>query len=138
MKQIRKQKYSWARWGVFTFLMGVGLVLNTNEPQVEALEFQNSHLGTFEGNTTFTTSSGTGVQPTLAIEVKNQDGVTQHYETSEGSLMIPNTQEGATIERAILKGNTLVNRFDNKCYDLSNWNGPLYRKFYFDILEIFL
>ncbi len=114
MKQIRKPKYSWAQWGVLTFLMGVGLVMSDHQAQVEALEFQNSHLGTFEGKTIFTTSSQTGVQPTLDIEIKNQDGTLRQYNTSSGSLAIPNTQEGATVKSAILRGQTLVNLFKNK------------------------
>lgn len=113
MKQIPKPKYSWARWGVLTFLMGVGLVMLDHQAQVEALEFQNSHLGTFEGKTIFTTSSQTGVQPTLDIEIKNQDGTLRQYNTSSGSLAIPNTQEGATVKSAILTGQTLVNLIDN-------------------------
>lgn len=109
MKNTQKQNKKAIYWGVLTFLTGAGLLFNVNHSQVEAIDLSNSHLGTFEGNTTFTTSSGTGVQPTLAIEVKNQDGSTQSYETSSGSLTIPNTQEGATIKSAILKGETLVN-----------------------------
>ena len=40
------------------------------------------------------------------------------------------------IKSAILTGQTLVNKFDDKCYDLSNWNGSLYKIFYFDNLEV--
>ena len=56
-------------------------------------------------------------------------------EHSGNNITIENSVE-SNIENAVIKGNTLVNRFDNKCYDLSNWDGSLYKTFYFYNLEV--
>lgn len=109
MKRVQKQNQKFIHWGLLTFLMGAGLLLNANPSETEAIEFSNSHLGTFEGGTVFTTSSSTGVQPALAIELKTPYNSQTYYESQNGSLVLKNTQEGATIRSATLKGQTLVN-----------------------------
>lgn len=94
---------------ILTFLIGTTFLATQNTSQVEAVNFTNSHLGTFEGQTIYRLTSETGILPNLELELKNQDGSIDHYETSNGTLDLTKTKHGATIKSAILKGNTLVN-----------------------------
>lgn len=120
MKSVQKQSKKVISWGVFTFLMGIGLVFNTNPAKAETINFSHSYLGTFEGSTTFATSSHTGIQPGLSIETKSPYGSGSYYETRSGSLTLKDTREGATIKNAALKGQTLVNLAKNKSCNSKN------------------
>ena len=78
------------------------LVAHASQIQVDA-----SHIGTFEGTTTFTTISENDAMPSLFIEVKDQKGeLTQSY-SEEGIITIPNTNEGTYITQAKMFGRTL-------------------------------
>lgn len=79
--------------------------------------------------------SGNTLVNCVLEDTENDDYVSFDQDYEGQSFTINGTSEGA-IKSAILSGNTLVNKFDNKCYDLSNWSGSLYRIFYFDNLEV--
>lgn len=65
-----------------------------------------THLGTFEGSTTFTTSSSNGINPGLFIEVRDVDGDLKQYTSEEGVITVENTKEGAYVTQAKLLGKT--------------------------------
>lgn len=73
---------------------------------VEATTGRVSHLGTFEGSTTFETISSNDVQPGLLIEVTDNEGNLTQYQSEEGKITIPNTHEGAYVTQAKLLGKT--------------------------------
>ena len=73
---------------------------------VEAMKSVATHIGTFEGSTTFTTSSSNGINPGLFIEVMDEDGNLTQYESEEGVIAIPDTKEGAYVTQAKLLGKT--------------------------------
>ena len=98
------------KWTSEFIISCLGIVLLTTPSQcAEAGQIGNSHIGTFEGSTTFTVSSENGIQPTLFLEVIDKKGNLTQYESKKGSITIPNTEEGATVKRAILKGQNLIN-----------------------------
>lgn len=72
----------------------------------EAIQSVATHIGTFNGSTTFTTSSRNGINPGLFIEVMDDEGNLTQYESEDGVITIPNTQEGAYITQAKLLGKT--------------------------------
>lgn len=105
-----------SRWGVPLALATVCLVNHQSEITVQANEPRASHIGTFEGETTFSLSSDTGILPSIEIETKDVYGNTHQYQSEGGNLVIPDTEDGITIQSAILKGQTLVNlvsRYEN-------------------------
>lgn len=107
--KIRTPKRIGISKGIGLFLIGsICLVMNPS-PEVEAIDFTTSHLGTYKGETTFTTSSSTGISPSLTLEVDGPHDSGKRYEAQSGSLTLSETEEGATIKSAILKGQTLVN-----------------------------
>lgn len=73
----------------------------------EAHQTRVNHLGTFEKQTTFTLSSKTDVLPQFSFEVVNDEGRwDEHYLTGK-TMTITNTYEGATLKKAVLKGETI-------------------------------
>lgn len=92
--------------GLMTISCSIGL---WNPSQIEIAEAEKSvatHIGTFEGSTTFRTSSRNGINPGLFIEVMDEYGNLTQYESEEGVITIPNTKEGAYITQAKLLGKT--------------------------------
>ena len=95
------------KWSFLTLGCLLG-VLNplTREP-VEATSLGGpSHIGTFEGGTTFTTSSSNGINPGLYLEVMDEYGNYHEYTSEDGVITIPDTQEGAYVTQAKLLGKT--------------------------------
>lgn len=64
------------------------------------------HIGTFEGSTTFTTSSSNGINPGLYLEVMDSEGNYTEYTSEDGVITVPNTREGAYVTQAKLLGKT--------------------------------
>lgn len=91
-------------------LMVVGSTICLLNPSkmdsVEAARVTGSHIGTFNGSTTFTTTSRNGINPGLFIEVMDDDGNLTQYESEEGIITIPDTKEGAYVTQAKLLGKT--------------------------------
>lgn len=88
-------------------ISGAICLLNPSKANpVEAVKVGGSHIGTFEGSTTFTTTSQNGVNPGLFIEVMDGDGNLTQYESEEGMITIPDTKEGAYVTQAKLLGKT--------------------------------
>ena len=73
---------------------------------IEAAKSVATHIGTFDGRTTFTTSSSNGINPGLFIEVMDDEGNLTQYESEEGTITIPDTKEGAYVTQAKLLGKT--------------------------------
>lgn len=94
------------RWGIFAAIATFGLTNPMNPSTVEATKTGPSHIGTFEGSTTFMTSSRNGINPGLFIEVMDENGNLTQYESEEGVITIPNTKEGAYVTQAKLLGKT--------------------------------
>lgn len=91
----------------------VGVLNPTQSELVEGAGLGGpTHIGTFEGSTTFTTSSGNGVNPGLFIEVMDDYGNLMQYESEEGVVTVPNTKEGAYITQAKLLGKTKYRDID--------------------------
>ena len=65
-----------------------------------------SHIGTFEGSTTFTTTSSNGINPGLYLEVLDEYGNYTEYTSEDGVITVPNTREGAYVTQAKLLGKT--------------------------------
>ena len=85
----------------------VGLLVTTPNNKVEGAGLGGpTHIGTFEGSTTFTTSSSNGVNPGLFIEVMDEYGNLTQYESEEGVITVTNTKEGAYVTQAKLLGKT--------------------------------
>lgn len=101
-----------SRWGIPLTLATFCLMNHQNEITVQANHYRSSNIGTFEGETTFSLSSETGVLPSIEIETKDVYGNTNQYQSEGGNLVIPNTEEGSSIKSAILTGQTLVNLLD--------------------------
>lgn len=93
------------KWGIPMLLSTICLMTNTENTTVEASKGV-SHIGTFNGSTTFTTSSSNGINPGLFIEVMDDYGNLTQYESEDGVITIPNTKEGAYITQAKLLGKT--------------------------------
>ena len=97
------------QWGVWV----VGCLIGVLNPlMTEATDSSNtmlggpSHIGTFEGGTTFTTSSSNGISPGLYLEVMDESGNYTEYTSEEGVITLPDTQEGAYVTQAKLLGKT--------------------------------
>ena len=106
---MRKKKTASKKIKLFALIaMGsaIGLLSPSKVTPVEATRVTSSHIGTFEGSTTFTTSSRNGINPGLFIEVMDDEGHLTQYESEDGVITIPNTQEGAYITQAKLLGKT--------------------------------
>lgn len=87
-------------------LFALGIFTLFFSSTAEAKQVRSSHLGTFEGSTTFTVTSESEVKPGLWLEVMNSKGEVTEYESEVGILTIPNTKEGAYITQAKLVGQT--------------------------------
>lgn len=89
------------------FIGSIFCLLNPSKTNtIEAMKSVATHIGTFEGRTTFTTSSSNGINPGLFLEVMDEDGNLTQYQSEEGVITIPNTQEGAYITQAKFLGKT--------------------------------
>ena len=104
MKQGKKVKFYWG----MAFVGSLLGVLSSNPLETEASNMLGgpSHLGTFEGSTTFTTSSSNGINPGLYLEVMDEYGNYHEYTSEEGVITVPHTQEGAYVTQAKLLGKT--------------------------------
>ena len=74
MERIYRRKRSKVQVYLSAFLLGTTVLATQGASKIEALDFENSHLGTFEGQTVFQLAGETGVLPTLELELRNQDG----------------------------------------------------------------
>lgn len=104
MKKERKKLGKLVSFSVL--LLGFILSLSgiTRTKEVEAGQTHVSHLGTFNGTTIFTTHSENGVNPGLWLEVMDDNGNVHQYESDEGKIILPDTQEGAYVTQARLLG----------------------------------
>lgn len=99
MKQIKG-------WGVGVLTSLLCLSLHAMDSEAGTLTAGKTHLGTFEGSTTFTTSSSNGIHPGLFLEVRDADGNLKQYTSEEGVITVENTKEGAYVTQAKLLGKT--------------------------------
>ena len=91
---------------LFALLFHFTLILTTPTLPVKAIRVSPSHIGTFEGTTTFIATSETEVLPHLFIEVMDRKGNLTHYESEAGVITIPDTQEGTYVTQAKMTGAT--------------------------------
>ena len=97
------------KWlGVGTIVSSLCLLLSSidSEAGVSVNTAGKTHIGTFEGSTTFTTSSSNGINPGLFIEVRDADGNFKQYTSEDGVITVPNTKEGAYVTQAKFLGKT--------------------------------
>ena len=97
------------KWlSVGTIVSSLCLLLSSidSEAGVSVNTAGKTHIGTFEGSTTFTTSSSNGINPGLFIEVRDADGNFKQYTSEDGVITVPNTKEGAYVTQAKLLGKT--------------------------------
>lgn len=93
-------------WGVGATISLVCLLTASLVSEAGTLTAGKMHIGTFEGSTTFTTSSSNGINPGLFIEVRDADGNLKQYESEDGVITVENTKEGAYVTQAKLLGKT--------------------------------
>ena len=93
-------------WGIGVIASFICLSLTTVHSEASVLTAGKQHIGTFEGSTTFTTSSSNRINPGLFIEVRDKDGKLQQYTSEDGMITVPNTKEGAYVTQAKLLGKT--------------------------------
>lgn len=93
----------------YVLVLGIGLIGSWISYSLGDVQAQSPqlYLKTYEGNTIFTAYSENGVHPTLQVEVSDANGQLKTYESEEGRLTIPDTNEGTTITKAKLLGKTL-------------------------------
>ena len=75
----KKKLLSLMKWSIPMFLSTICLMNESPSTVVEAAKGA-SHIGTFNGSTTFRTSSSNGVNPGLFIEVMDEYGRLTQYE----------------------------------------------------------
>lgn len=106
---MREKKIASKKMNLFG-LVAIGSIICLLNPSkansVEATRVTDSHIGTFNGSTTFTTTSRNGINPGLFLEVMDEDGNLTQYESEEGVITIPETKEGAYVTQAKLLGKT--------------------------------
>lgn len=97
------------RWMGGFLLSCLSYFLTTTGTPIEASQGLGgpTHIGTFEGSTTFATSSSNGINPGLFLEVMDDEGNLTQYESEEGVITIPETKEGAYVTQAKLLGKTM-------------------------------
>ena len=93
-------------WGVGMTVSLVCLLTSSRVSEAGTLTAGKSHIGTFEGSTTFTTGSSNGINPGLFIEVRDADGNLKQYTSEDGVITVENTKEGAYVTQAKLLGKT--------------------------------
>ncbi len=93
-------------WSVGMTVSLVCLLTSSRVSEAGTLTAGKSHIGTFEGSTTFTTSSSNGINPGLFIEVRDADGNLKQYTSEDGVITVENTKEGAYVTQAKLLGKT--------------------------------
>lgn len=108
MKKTRRAFHPMKNWALAMASCIAGLMTTTQTTSVEAAEGLGGppHIGTFEGSTTFTTTSRNGINPGLYLEVMDEYGNYTEYTSEDGMITIPNTQEGAYVTQAKLLGKT--------------------------------
>ena len=95
------------RWGLLVVGSLLGLLNPSQSEPVEGASLGGpSHIGTFEGSTTFTTGSSNGINPGLYLEVMDKYGNYTEYTSEDGVITLPDTQEGAYVTQAKLLGKT--------------------------------
>lgn len=87
-------------WGIGVLVSVVCLTIHTTDSEAGMLTAGKTHIGTFEGSTTFTTSSSNGIHPGLFLEVRDADGELKQYTSEDGVIIVPNTKEGAYVTKA--------------------------------------
>ena len=108
---MNKKKNNVFKWGISLFLSTICLINEAPSTIVEATKGV-SHIGTFNGSTTFRTSSSNGINPGLFIEVMDGYGRLTQYESGDGVITIPDTKEGAYVTQAKLLGKTKYRDLD--------------------------
>lgn len=111
---MEKQRTLVKVWGIA--MVGLSLLLvNTNEIKANVMNLTGAptHIGTFEGSTTFTTSSSNGVNPGLYLEVMDRYGNVAEYESEDGVITVPDTKEGAYVTQAKFLGKTMYRDIDS-------------------------
>ena len=93
-------------WGLGMIIMSTYLLGYSLSPLAATNTAGKSHIGTFEGSTTFRTSSSNGINPGLFLEVRDADGNFKQYTSEDGVITVPNTKEGAYVAQAKLLGKT--------------------------------
>lgn len=93
-------------WGMGVIASVICLAFHPTDAEAGTLTAGKSHIGTFEGSTTFTTSSSNGIHPGLFLEVRDADGDLKQYTSEDGVITVPNTKEGAYVTKAKLLGKT--------------------------------
>ena len=116
------KKNSLIKLGVIGFITASSVLAATNQRIVEAASNTTpiTHIGTYDGSTTFTTSSANGVNPGLFIEVMDKDGNVSQYESEDGVITVENTRAGAYVTQAKLLGKTVYRDLDTGEL-LDNW-----------------
>ena len=117
---MRKNKLlSLIKFGI-PMLLSTICLMNENPSTIVEAAKGASHIGTFEGSTTFRTSSSNGINPGLFIEVMDDYGRLTQYESEEGVITISDTKEGAYVTQAKLLGKTKYKDIDSGEI-LDNW-----------------
>lgn len=108
MKKTRRAFHPMKNWTLAMVSGIIGLVATTQTTSVEAAEGLGGppHIGTFEGSTTFMTTSRNGINPGLYLEVMDAEGNYTEYTSEDGTITIQGTKEGAYITQAKLLGKT--------------------------------
>ena len=88
------------------------LALATPILKANAIQVSPSHIGTFEGTTTFIATSESEVLPHLFIEVMDRKGNRTQYESEAGVITIPNTHKGTYVTQAKMTGITKYKDID--------------------------
>ena len=108
----RESGTSLIKCGIASLVVVSCLTFNTLKVNVNATQISSSHIGTFGGSTTFTTTSESEVTPEIFVEVMDKKGNLTQYESESGHLTIPNTHEGTYITQAKLLGKTKYKDID--------------------------
>lgn len=108
MKGLTTTFKSMTRWAVVALGCSICLIYTTQTTSVEAAEGLGGppHIGTFEGGTTFMTTSRNGINPGLYLEVMDAEGNYTEYTSEDGVITVSGTKEGAYVTQAKLLGKT--------------------------------
>lgn len=104
MKDLKNIK----RWAIAVMGCSICFIHTSKTNVIEAAEGLGGppHIGTFEGSTTFTTTSSNGINPGLYLEVMDDEGNYAEYMSEDGVITIQETKEGAYVTQAKLLGKT--------------------------------
>ena len=117
MEKKQNKIRSFFYWGLTMSLVSLYLVSSADEMIIQANESRSSHMGLFDGETTFSLSSDTGILPTLEIETKDVYGNVETYESDIDEMVVSKTEGGRTLKSVVLRGSTLINLFDKHTND---------------------